>query len=361
MLLIALVLGVVLAGTSGKLEQWGLPWFTGASVHDKIVFVSDRSGTREIYVMNLDGSAQKQLTKDAKVLSPPAVSMSGNKIAFVGMSGSASEVLAVGFGGSEPYAISSSTGPKRQPAYSPDGKTLSYIDSGKVYIAELNGGNADPVLPNHEELVAAMGNPTGRSAIPRYSAYAWGPDGESMAGVSSSDRLTDSLVYMPKREAELQRLLPSVTGARVSGIAFAASKALLAATVETGGQAILIAYDPEAKQPRPVLGLRGVEFGAPAVSPDGSAIIVPISSPTGKPAAGLLKADLTSGRAGMIAKGDFEKPVFSPSGDIIIAAMRGGKSPKRSVVSIDPTSGKVTKLAVDGDCFDAVFTPASAK
>ena len=65
-LLIALVLGVLLAGMSGKLEQWGLPWFTGARVVDKIIFVSDRSGAKEIYIMNLDGSDQEQLTNGAQ-------------------------------------------------------------------------------------------------------------------------------------------------------------------------------------------------------------------------------------------------------------------------------------------------------
>lgn len=361
MLLIALVLGVVLAGLSGKMEQWGLPWFTGASVADKIIFVSDRSGTKEIYMMNLDGSSQKQLTHGAKVLSAPAVSTTGNKIAFVGMLGSESEVLAVGVGGGTPYALSASTGPKRQPGYSPDGKKLSYIDSGKVYVAELNGSSPDPVLPNHEELVSAMGDPTGRGAIPRYSAYAWGPDGESMAGVSSQDRLTDSLAYMPKQEGKLQRLLPPVGGAKVNGLSFAAGKALLAASVDMGGQGMLIAFDPEMKQPRPLVALRGVRFAAPAVSPDGSIIVVPISSPTSKPAAGLLKADMQSGGAGMLVKGDFENPVFSPNGSILLAAMRDKKTQKRSIVSIDPASGEITRLARDGDCFDAVFTPMSAK
>ena len=363
-LLIVLVLGILLAGTSGKLEQWGLPWFTGVAVHDKIVFVSDRSGTREIYMMNLDGSSQKQLTKDANVLSAPTVSMAGNKIAFVGMVGSASEVLAVGFGGCEPYAVSSSTGPKRLPAYCPDGKKLSYIDSGKVYVSELNGSNAEPVLPNHDELVGAMGNPTGRTSIPRYSAYVWGPDGESMAGVSSPDRLTDSLVYVSKQDAELQRVMPPLGGTKVNGMAFATAKEMLVAALQmgqNGGEAVLITFDPQEKQSRPILALKGLQFGVPAVSPDGSIIVVQVSSLTGKTGAGLIKVALQSNHAGIFVKGNFEKPVFSPSGKVLIAAMHDEKSGKRSVVSIDPTSGRITRLATDGDCFDAVFTPASKK
>ncbi len=122
-LLIALVLGVMLAGMSGKLEQWGLPWFTGAKAFDKIIFVSDASGTREIYSMNLDGSGRKQITKGARVLSAPAITPAGNRIAFIGMCGSVSHVMAVGVNGGTPYALTTSTGSKRQPGSAPTARS----------------------------------------------------------------------------------------------------------------------------------------------------------------------------------------------------------------------------------------------
>ena len=361
LLLIALVLGIILAGMSGKLEQWGLPWFTGAKALDNIIFVSDRSGTKEIYVMNLDGSSQKQLTREAKVLSPPAIPASGNKIAFVGMIGDMSQVMAIGVDGGTPRPLTASSGPKRQPDFSPNGKKLSYIDAGKVYVAELNGGNPDPVLPNHEELVAAMGDPMGRAAIPRYSAYAWGSDSESMAGVSSQDRITDALAYIPSQEGKLQRIMPPDPGTKVSGLAFAANKALLVASVEIGAQQLVIVYDPAEGKPHPVLALQKVKLGAPAVSPDGSVVLLQVNPIVGRQAPGLLKIDLQSGQAGMLVKGIFENPKFSPNGESILAAQHNAKTGKRSIVMIDPASGEVTQLATDGDCFDAVFSPMSAK
>lgn len=361
MLLIALVLGVLLAGISGKLEQWGLPWFTGARALDKIVFVSDRSGTKEIYMMNLDGTDQKQLTHGAKVLSGPAVSASGNKIAFVGMLGSASQVMAIGINGGTHAPLTASTGPKRLPAYSPDGKKLSYIGSGRVFVAELNGNNPNAVLPTSEEMIAARSNPD-ISGIPLYSAYSWAPDGQSIAGVSSQDRISDALVYLPEiPTGELLRITPEKVIIKVTGPAFAKDKPVFAASLDFSGQGILVLFDTETKQAKQVSALPKVKFGTPAVSPDGSIIVVPMSSPTGKPAPGLARFDVESDRHGTLAKGIFEDAVFSADGSAILAAMRDKKDGKRCVVTVDPETGDVIRLTRDGDSYGAVYTPASAK
>jgi len=359
-LLIALVLGVLLAGMSGRLEQWGLPWFTGARAVDRIFFVSDRSGTREIYVMNLDGSGQKPLTRNARVLSAPTITPSGNRIAFVGMCGKTSQVLAVGVNGGTPYSLTSSTGSKRQPCYSPDGKKLAYIEAGRVYAAELNGSNPDPVLPTHAEMIAAMSNPEGRSSIPMYSAYSWAPDSEGLAGVSSQDRVTDSLTYLPKPEGELQRLAPAGVRVRVTGLAWSAKKPVLAASLELEDQAMLIVFDPAQKQAWAVPGIRDGKLGAPAVSPDAAMIVVPVVQPS-KSGGALLRIDLDPQKAGILARGTFEKPSFSPDGQSILAAQYDPKTRKRGVVAIDPASGKITRLADKGDCFDAVWSPMSGK
>ncbi len=51
--------------------------------------------------------------------------------------------------------------------------------------------------------------------------------------------------------------------------------------------------------------------------------------------------------------------MFSADGGTILAAQLDAKTHKRSIVTIDPESGKVTQLTHKGDCFDAVFSPAS--
>lgn len=359
-LLIALVLGVVLAGVSGKLEQWGLPWFTGARAFDKIFFVSDASGTREIYSMNLDGSDRKQITRGACVLSAPAITPMGNRIAFIGMCGSVSHVMAVGVNGGTPYALTTSTGSKRQPEFSPDGKKLSYIEAGRVYVAELNGSNPDPVLPTHQEMAMAMSNPETRSAIPVYSAYSWAPDSERLAAISCQDRVTDSLKYLPRPDGEVV-LVMSVPMMHIIGIAWAAKETMLAAAVQFGHDNVVLAFYPDQKRLDVLARTKDLPFGSPTVSPDGSVVIVPVGGVPGKQEAGLVRIDVATKKSGILCTGEFEKPLYSPDGSRVLAAQLDRKSRKRAIVIIDPDSGKLTRLTHAGDCFDAVFSPMSER
>ena len=60
------------------LKQFGATSLIGT----KIYFVSDRTGHKEIWSMNYDGSDQKQFTSYRSITTFPAVSSDGTKIAF---------------------------------------------------------------------------------------------------------------------------------------------------------------------------------------------------------------------------------------------------------------------------------------
>ncbi len=60
-----------------------LAQFGGKSlVGTKIVFVSNRSGAKEIWTMNWDGSDQKQLTHYNSISTFPSASPDGRRVAF---------------------------------------------------------------------------------------------------------------------------------------------------------------------------------------------------------------------------------------------------------------------------------------
>ena len=192
LILVILIVGTIMAATTGKLEEWtGISIFPSSIALDKIIFVSNRTGSNELYIMNTDGSHQKPLTSNAHLMSPPAISASGKRITFVGAFDSGNQVWSVTPAGGSPERLTSATGPKALPQYSPDGKSLSFIASGKVYISDLNGDNLDPILPTHDETQAAMAD---RNALPAYSEYAWSPDSKSLAGVMKDQAGNDMLV-----------------------------------------------------------------------------------------------------------------------------------------------------------------------
>ena len=51
-------------------------------IGSRVVFVSDRTGSKEIWVMNWDGSDQKQITKYGSISTFPSASPDGRIVAF---------------------------------------------------------------------------------------------------------------------------------------------------------------------------------------------------------------------------------------------------------------------------------------
>jgi len=360
LVLIMAVIGFAMMAMSGKLEQWfGITWFSGPRALDKIVFVSDRDGTPDIYVMSTDGTGQTRLTSNASPQSLPAVSTSGNRIMFVSNAGGSSRVVSIGANGGEPVQVTTASGPKSEPAFSPDGKKMSFISGGRVYVADLNGEGLDAVLPTDKEVRAALGSALERGSLPPYPIHAWGPDGSSMAGVTTVNENCDVLVYLPKLADEPLRVPFVLNGepGRISYISWAAGKPVLAITGTIGKQGMVALFDAESRQAMFMPTPKGYQFGSPALSPDGGALVM--CAKLGAKSA-LVRIDLSSGQSAAIAQGEFEGSAFSPKGDKILATQIGADG-KRDIVTIDPSSGQVTKLTSDGHSYNAVWTPISEK
>ena len=383
LVLVIVMVGGVLAAATGKLEQWfGITIFSGPKVLDKIIFVSGEHGRGDISVMNPDGSGRTRLTENMGVFSLPSVSPSGSRILFVGRFENQDQVFAVGARGGLPDRLTSATGPKRHPSYSPDGKRLSFIAGGKVYVAELNGDSPEPVLPTKRELHAAMSNPLARNQTPAYSDYRWRPDSAGIVGVTRDPEGSDALAFLNRLEgpaellplrAVVRQLLKDSDSSlrrirsdelpRVSGIGWASDENLLAVSVTTRRDSFLLVFQME--DGRLEFGgfrpFQGQQIGAPGLSPDGSEMAIAVRSIDGKASDGLLRVDMSSGAAQIIAGGVFENPSYSPRGDMIVATILSDDGRKRDVVTIDPSSGDVKRLTSDGKSFDAIWSPVSGK
>jgi Tol biopolymer transport system component len=366
--IVILILGGLMAGTSGKLEQWfGVTLFSGPRLQDKIVFVSGPNGS-DIYVMDKDGSHREALTKGAGVLSTPAISSAGNEVIFVAMFGKDKQVASVGARGGELEQLTSATGPKKEPGYTPDGKRLSFIASGKVYASDLNGDNPECVLPTDEEIHAAMSSSSESREIPAYYSYAWAPDSKSLAGITKDNKDDDILVYIPQHDHSSDHSNSGVCPQRrilavghVTGYSWAAEKPVLIASVNIGKKSTLLAFDIEHEQGGKIAELDKQEIGVPAISPDATVVVVPLKSINKKAPSGLFKIDLSSGQAQIIAKGIFENPVYSQDGNQVLATVVSDNGEKRDIVLIDVSKGEITQLTHDGNSFNAIWTPVSAK
>ena len=375
LILVIAGMGFVLAVATGRISL-----FSGPKALDKIVFVSDVTGSREICAMNAEGSGRTQLTTGAAVRSAPAMSPSGDRIVYVGRFGNSDQVFATGAEGGTPDRLTSATGPKKEPRYTPDGSQLSFIASGRVYVAETNGDSPHPIFPTAYEVRAAMSDPLRRGDVPAYYGYAWGPDSAAIVGVRKDSDGNDSAVFLadtrsePKfipfagllnevlrQEGASKRRIAPGERVRVTGLGWAAKAPVFAVSVVSRNDGFLIVFGVQKGQLR-FSGFRsfeGHEIGQPAFAPDGSALAIPTSSADGSSEAGLLKLDLASGRAQVIASGVFQRPSYSPRGDRILATLSDEIRQTRDLVVIELTTGRLKRLTRDGGSYDAIWSPAS--
>jgi len=124
------------------LQQFGAKSLAGT----KIYFVSDRSGTKEIWSMDYDGSHQQQLTQYKSTSSMPAVSPDGKMFAFTTYAGGNPQIrIHSGETGRRLQFYNPVSSVVETPEFAPDGKQLLFATAlngwVQICISNLDGGN----------------------------------------------------------------------------------------------------------------------------------------------------------------------------------------------------------------------------
>jgi TolB protein len=125
------------------LQQFGAKTLAGS----KIFFVSDRTGHKEIWSMDYDGSNQKQLTRYGDISEMPAVSPDGKLFAFTSYAKGNPKIM----------VFSAETGKQLQfynpvasmnatPEFTPDGQRILFsstfsVKDAQIFSADLHGGD----------------------------------------------------------------------------------------------------------------------------------------------------------------------------------------------------------------------------
>ena len=149
------------------LAHWGATSLFGT----KIYFVSDRTGHKEVWSMDPDGSNQKQITSFKSISIMPAASPDGSKIAFTSFAR----------GNPAIFILSTETGRRLSfynqvaslnatPDFTPDGKQILYATSAsgyaQIYVANLDGSNLRRISSSRAIEVEPKVNPkTGNDIV----------------------------------------------------------------------------------------------------------------------------------------------------------------------------------------------------
>jgi TolB protein len=111
----------------------------------KIYFVSDRTGRKEIWVMDYDGANQHPVTKLGSIALSPRISPDGSRLAFSGLSQNAWEILMFSLELNRMISSPRLGGTNLSPAWAPDGTKLAVSSSRggypNIYVMDASGGN----------------------------------------------------------------------------------------------------------------------------------------------------------------------------------------------------------------------------
>lgn len=173
---------------------------------DEIAFVSKRTGSMQVWIMNSDGTQQRQLTNLNKGACQPAWSPDGNKLAIISPCNKKdliytdSRIYILNADGSDPQSLPVGQDGDFDPAWSPDGKRLAFssIRTGTphIFVYDLEENSLSELSDTRYTDIHPTWSPGGKQlAVSRKNLYyhIWiiSDTGQTQFQFSSSGNVND--------------------------------------------------------------------------------------------------------------------------------------------------------------------------
>ena len=260
----------------------------------KIVFISDRTGHKELFLMDADGSEQQALTVHKSISFSPAWSPDGATLYYASYLFGSPTILALDWHAGKVRRLGISLPTATAPAPSPNGAALAFAGADAtgntdVYRFSFSAGTVDRLTFSRSI-----------DTDPRYA-----PVGDSI--LFTSDRLGSPQIFLMD------------------------SSGLDARRLTTEGN-----YNAEA-----------------SMSPDGKLFVY--ASKEGNEFQIYIQDVISGARVRLTKQGSNESPSFSPNGKkIIFASSRSGKF---QICTMDLNGNSVTQLTTDGNNTQPAWSP----
>lgn len=165
----------------------------------RIYFVSDRSGHREIWAMDYDGSRPEQITNYKNLSLTPAVSPDGTRVAFTSYFTGTPQIIVHSLEtGRRLTFYNQIASLNTTPSFTPDGKRIAFASSAsgrsQIYMAALDGRNLRRISYSRSIDVDPAVNPrtgtqiafvSGRGGVPQ--VYLMDDQGANVRRLSGGD------------------------------------------------------------------------------------------------------------------------------------------------------------------------------
>lgn len=153
----------------------------------RIAFIATRSGKKEVYVADCDGSNVRQLTHDNTISVHPSLSPNGERIAYTGYQSGYADVYMIDISNGARNRIVNFPGTNSGASFSPDSGrialTISKDGNPELYTVGANGGGAHRLTHTRGVESAPTWSPDGSEII--YS-FAEAGGGAQLYRISSS-------------------------------------------------------------------------------------------------------------------------------------------------------------------------------
>ena len=117
----------------------------------RMAYVSDRSGTPQVYVSSAGGGPSARVTTETKESTDPNWSPRGDRITYVGDS---RDVYIVAPDGSGNQQLTAGTGVNTRPSWSPDGRLIVFASTrngrSQLFVMSANGERQRPLIPEYK-------------------------------------------------------------------------------------------------------------------------------------------------------------------------------------------------------------------
>ncbi|MDQ2855846.1 MAG: winged helix-turn-helix domain-containing protein, partial [Acidobacteriota bacterium] len=150
----------ITSGTGDLLgEVMGLAW----TPDERLVYGSNASGGLDVWIMDADGSNQKQLTVDAEADLKPSVSVDGRTIVFVSWRTGTAHIWRMNSDGSNLKQLTNGAA-ESYPDLSPDGRWIVYLsaEQNKSHIWKVSTEGGEPVQVSKEWSLSPRVSPDGK-------------------------------------------------------------------------------------------------------------------------------------------------------------------------------------------------------
>ena len=224
-----------------------------------VAFVSERTGSKDIFVIGVDGRGLRQVTAGPAADDSPSWSPDGGRLVFSGTGDDpAGDLYTVPSGGGTPTRLTTDPGADTQPAWAPTGARIAFTTTrfdpaGDVVVMAETGGAVTRAVPE-----------PGDSSEP-----AWSPDGARLAFTT---RQADPLGDVEQVAGGQVSVISALSGVGETEPTFRADGQPVFTQLRGGATTDIWSADARGGDRRDITNRPDADEADPAFSPDGTSL-----------------------------------------------------------------------------------------